>query len=230
MTAIGRLVLGLARLLEEDEREEIGHFLAESVHGTDAGDATSEEQSGDEPDWDYLWHALLGASDHAHRILALLESERVAFDVSAIIESARDLRSQINSAYELMCEVHALDGLVLEANATIDDLQLQARLHRARAVDADLESMRRNPLPEAPTWTVDIDEHGGFVATTTSQAGEVAPWKFWGSAATAASAADTLAWFFHDRLPKVVFDPPASPMPLASSVADADRSPRGPVG
>ncbi|MDQ7809378.1 hypothetical protein Q5425_37110 [Amycolatopsis sp. A133] len=37
-----------------------------------------------------------------------------------------------------------------------------------------------------------------------------------GSAATDASAAHTLAWFFHDRPPRTVFDPPASPTPLAS--------------
>jgi hypothetical protein len=43
VTAIGRLVLAPARLLEEDEREQIGHFLAESVHGIDAA---SEEQAG----------------------------------------------------------------------------------------------------------------------------------------------------------------------------------------
>ncbi|WP_410675496.1 hypothetical protein [Amycolatopsis sp. cmx-4-68] len=228
MTAIGRLVLMLARLLEDDEREEIGHFLAESVHGIEAAEAASEEQASDEPDWSYLWHALLGASDHAHRILALLEFERIYFDVSAITESARELRSLINAAYELTCEVHARDGLVLEAGTTIEELWRQFALHRAALVDADLESVRRTPSPEAPGWTVDIDEHGGFVATITSEAADVAPWKFWGSAATAASAAHTLAWFFHDRPPKIVFDPPASLMPLASNVVDADRSPEGP--
>lgn len=228
MTAIGRLVLALARLLEDDEREEISHFLAESVHGTDAGDAESEEGSGDEPDWNYLWHALLGASDHARRILALLESERIYFDVSAITESAQELCSQINAAYELIAEARRLDGLVLEAGTTIEDIGTKSALHRAALVDADLESMRRTPSSEAPAWTVDIDEHGGFVATITSQAADVAPWKFWGSAATTASAAHTLAWFFHDRPPKIVSDPPASPMPLASNVVDADRSPEGP--
>ena len=224
MTAIGRLVLMLARLLEEDEREEVGHFLAESVHGIDAA---SEEQAGDELDWSYLWHALLGAAGHAHRILALIESERISFDVSAITELARELCSQIDVGYELIAEVHGLDGLVLEARTTIEEIRTQSALHRAALVDADLESMRRTPSPEAPAWTVDIDEHDGFVATAT-QASDVAPWKFWGSAATAASAAHTLAWFFHDRPPKVVFDPPASSMPVASNVTAADRSPEGP--
>jgi hypothetical protein len=225
VTAIGRLVLMPARLLEEDEREEVGHYLAEGMHSTDAGDAASEEESGDEPDWSYLWHALLGAAGHAHRILALLESERIYFDVSAITESAKGLRLQIDAADELIAEVRRLDGLVLEAGTTIEELQKQSALHRAALVDADLESMRGTPSPEVPVWTVDIDGHGGFVATS-SQTGDVAPWKFWGSAATAASAAHTLAWFFHDRPPKVVFNPPASPMPLASNVVDADRSPR----
>ncbi|OXM61391.1 hypothetical protein [Amycolatopsis vastitatis] len=228
MTAIGRLVLLLGHLLEEDERAQIGHFLAESVHGIDEADAAPEEQAGDEPDWSYLWHALLSASDHAHRTLALLESERIYFDVSAITESARELRSQINAAYELIAEAHSLDGLVLEAGTTMEEIRTKSTLHRAALVDADLASMRRAPSSETPVWTVDIDEHGGFVATTSAQAADVAPWKFWGSAATAASAAHTLAWFFHDRPPKIVFDPPSSPMPVASNVADADRSPEGP--
>jgi hypothetical protein len=193
VTAIGRLFLMLGRLLEENEREEVGHYLAEGVPSTDAGDATSEEEAGDEPDWSYLWHAFLGAAGHAHRILALLESERVYFDVSAIAESARDLLSQINAAYELIAEAHGLEGLVLKAGTTIEDIGTQSALHRAALVDADLGSMRRTPSPEAPVWTVDMDEHGGFVATTTSQAADVAPWKFGGSAATAASAAYTLA-------------------------------------
>jgi len=142
VTAIGRLVLMLARLLEEDEREEVGHFLAESVHGIDAA---SEEQAGDELDWSYLWHALLGAAGHAHRILALIESERISFDVSAITELARELCSQIDVGYELIAEVHGLDGLVLEARTTIEEIRTQSALHRAALVDADLESMRRTP-------------------------------------------------------------------------------------
>ncbi|MDQ7809377.1 hypothetical protein Q5425_37105 [Amycolatopsis sp. A133] len=59
--------------LETGGGEEVGHYLAEGVHGIDAGDATSEDEAGDEPDWSYLWHAFLGAAGHAHRILALLE-------------------------------------------------------------------------------------------------------------------------------------------------------------
>ncbi len=218
MTAIGRLVLMPARLLEEDEREEVGHYLAEGVPSTDAGDATSEEEAGDEPDWSYLWHAFLGAAGHAHRILALLESEQVYFDVSAIAESAR----------ELIAEAHGLDGLGLKAGTTIEDIGTQSALHRAALVDADPGSMRRTPSSEAPVWTVDIDEHGGFVATTTSQAADVAPSKFRGKRRDRRIGGAHLAWFFRDRPPKIVFEPPASPAPLASDVVDADRSPGGP--
>ncbi|MFK0244616.1 hypothetical protein ACIQUM_07950 [Amycolatopsis azurea] len=219
----------MARLLEDEEREDVRHRLAENVQDSAAQSATREERAGDEPDWGYLWHALLGASDHANRIVALLESERISFDVSAIRDTARDLRSQINATYELMCEAHALDGLVLAADATIEEIRTQSALHRAALVDADLASMRRTPAPDAPAWTVDVDEHGGFVATAISRVADTGPWKFWGCSATAASAAHTLTWFFHDGPPNVVVDPLASWRPLASNVADADRSLEGPT-
>ncbi|MEU3624815.1 hypothetical protein BS329_17890 [Amycolatopsis coloradensis] len=228
MTALGRLVLALARLLEDEERATVGHRLAEGVHDVGSRSPSRDEHADDEVDWSYLWQALLDASDHAHRIVTLLESERISFDVSAITEEARVLRSQINATYELMCEAKALDGLALAAHASIEEIWMQSVLHRAALVDADLDSMHWASEPDAPAWTIDVDEHGGFVATT-SEVTDAGPWKFWGSAATAASAAHTLLWFFHDRPPNIMFDPPASRRPLVSNVVNADRSPEGPT-
>lgn len=228
MTAIGTLILALARLLPEEERERIGLYLGESVNNPDIVPAVPDAQAGGKPDWDYVWSALLDAAAHAHRITELLETERAYFDFTDLTRLAVDLRTQINEAYGLMCEAGNLDGLVPHAGDNLDQLRTASGLRRAEIVDAELAPMRLDPSTDAPVWTVDFDQHGGFVAVTTPRNDNAAPWKFWGMAATQASAAHTLQWCFLDAPPTVVFDPPVRPQPCERTGPVSDRSQEGP--
>ncbi|WP_143086261.1 hypothetical protein [Amycolatopsis saalfeldensis] len=158
-----------------------------------------------------------------------MEQKQAFFDFEDITGAAKALREQIDSAYNLMCIAPRMDELELHTGDDLDTVRLAVDLRRAEIVDAELAPMRPKPAPDTPTWTIDYDEHGGFVATSSDQTGDgTTPWKFWGSAATADSAAHTLTWYFLDRPPHIDFDPPQIPRPCARTGPDSDRSREGP--
>lgn len=174
-----------------------------------------------------MWNALLDASGHAFRIEELLEDERAFFSFDTIRQAAGQLRDQIGDAYDLMCTAPWLDGLRVNPGDDLEVVREQVDLRRAEIVDAGIAPMRPEPDPNAPTWTVQYRVHGGFVATT-SQAGDGAnPWRIWGTAPTARSAAHTLTWYFLDRPPAIEFDTPPKHWPWARGGPKADLSGEG---
>ncbi|UJW28756.1 hypothetical protein L3Q67_26200 [Saccharothrix sp. AJ9571] len=228
MSVLGTLILALARRLPVQERQLIAMQLSESVHDRAIVAACPDDPVGDEPDWKYVSEVMSEAVDHADRIETLLSSERAYFDFGDLSHAATDLGAQLDKTHRLLCEAGNLGGLALHAGANLAQVQKLVGQRRAEIFDAQLAPLRPAVGPSAPVWTVEFDKHGGFVATTT-QHDDVAPWKFHGRAATAASAVHTLQWTFLDEPPHVNVDPPVGPQPLAGGGPGADRSREGPA-
>lgn len=234
MSLFAAFVRMLCRWLPPDERRDLAFELREIDTGAEP--AVGSETAGGGavgPDWDYLWTTLIEASSLAGRIEDLLADKRAFFDISDTTKLAKQLRTQVNDAYELMCVVPRHEGLDFEAG---DDLATARRLvdiRRAEILDAELSALHL-PASDAPTWVVEYRDHGGFIATTAPTDAHAAdgasPWKFWGYAPTAHAAAHALSWYFVDNPPAIVFEPPlpTRPRPWVPSSWDADLSREGP--
>ena len=227
------VVRSLIRRLTQEERAAILLELDDAVDEP-LGTAVVEEHDGPDgdhaPDWQYVWKALLSASSNARRIEHLLSDRRSFFDFTDITDSAGQLRETLNRAYELMCRASPLDGLDLDAGDDLDTVRHRIDVRRGEIVDAELAAMQPTPSPDAPVWSIHYHRHGGFVAATSQPNDGTGPWKFWGAAPTARSAAHVLSWYFLDQPPPTVFDPPqpTKPCPLAKLGPDSDVSPEGP--
>src|SRR5690606_36105591 len=165
--------------------------------------------AGQAPDWSYVWAVLIDASVHAHRITALLADHRAYFDFHDLLDDAKALQLRLERAYSLTCTAPRLEGLALEAGVDLATVRRRIDIRRAETVAAELAPLQRPPASGAPTWSIDYRSHGGFIATSEPAEG-TRPWRFWGMAPTAASAAHTLRWYFLDQPPHITFDPPQS--------------------
>ena len=231
MSLLAVIVRGLIRWLPQDEREAISLELDEVVEepAGPAVTAEAERVDGDDPDWQYVWRALISASGKASQIQNLLSDRRAFFDFSDITDTAAQLRGTLDRAYALMCRAPWLDGLTLDIGDDLDTVRHRVDVRRAEVVDAELAAMQPAPPPDAPVWSIDYRQHGGFIAT--GQPGDgTQPWKFWGIAPTARSAAHVLNWYFLNEPPTITFDPPqpVTPWPLATIGPNSDLSPEGP--
>lgn len=229
MSVLARVVRALARLLPDDERVNLGLELGERVNDPHAETATPPEPAADgmAPDWTYVWNALLDTSAHAFRIEELLEDERAFFSFDTIRQAAGQLRDQIDDAYNLMCVAPWLDDLRVNPGDHLEAVREQVDLRRADIVDTEIAPMRPEPDPNAPTWTIRYRVHGGFVATTSQAEDGANPWRIWGTAPTAQSAAHTLTWYFLDRPPAIELDTPPNRWPWARGGPKADLSGEG---
>uniref|UniRef100_UPI003F497B59 hypothetical protein n=1 Tax=Amycolatopsis sp. CA-096443 TaxID=3239919 RepID=UPI003F497B59 len=234
MSALGAFVRALARLLPSDERDAIGVELSvrrplpePDEAGPDDGDAPAVAE--ETPlDWNREWNALSGAVVYADRAARLLEDQAAFFDYGDLARAARALQEQIGEGYELMCQAPRLDGMDLGRGDGLDAVRRAVGLRRAEIVDAELAPLQPAPAEGTATWTIDYDDRGGFVAVSDRPADGAEPWKFWGTAPTATSAAHALAWFFLDRPPRIRLRAPEQPRPWAEAGWQSERPEDGP--
>lgn len=221
----------VCRWLPPDERRDLAFELGEPE--TPGEPVIGSERAGASavvPDWEHLWDSLTEASRLAGQIEDLLSDERAFFGFSDILNLAEQLRIQIDDAHGLMCAVPRHEGLDFEAGDDVSTLRQLVDIRRAEILDAELTALHRSPASDAPTWSVDYRERGGFIATrnpTDDQASDGAgPWKLWGYAPTAHAAAHALSWYFIDSPPAIVFEPPqpTPPRPWVQSSWDAGLS------
>lgn len=232
MSVLAAIARRLIRSLSEKEREDIILEFPRTAEepATDTTIAPDRnEQSGGAPDWDYVWRALLDASSKAGSIKTLLSSKRAYFDFEEITDSADQLQTMLCSAYELMCKAPRFSGLTFDVGENLDMVRERIDVRRAEIVDAELTAMHHPPAHDAPVWSIDYRPHGGFLATS-HFGGDTGPWKFWGAAPTAHSAASIMSWYFLNEPSTTVFDPPLAevPRPLATLGPGSDISPEGP--
>ena len=125
MSLLAVIVRGLIRWLPQDEREDISRELDEFMEepADPAVAAGPERVDGDDPDWDYVWRALIDASGKASQIKKLLSDRRAFFDFSDIADAAAQLRGTLDRAYGLMCKAPWLDGLALDIGDDLDTVR-----------------------------------------------------------------------------------------------------------
>lgn len=237
MSVLAAIARALIRRLPEQERAAISLELIEQANDSDTDLADLDHADPDHdgpdddgpdataPDWDYVWNALITASNHAHRVQMLLSDKRVFFDLADATTLADQLRTLINTAYALSCTAPRLPGFHLAAGTDLDTVRHLVDVRRAEIVDAELATMRRPPAADAPSWSIDYRRGGGFIATSPPGDGTT-PQMIWGSAATSHSAEHLLNWYFHDQPPATVFDPPQpdTPWPLTTIGPESDLS------
>lgn len=221
MSVFATLVRTLAARLPADERMMLGLDLSDSARsGAEGADHGEDAEDVGEPDWEHIWQTLLDAHRQAARLASMVDSEvnqRLFFDFQEITSAARQLCKQLDDAHSLMCTAPRLDGLALSAGDTVSTVRRKVDLARAEIVDAELAPLQPRPDPEAPTWVLDVNEYGGFVATAEGPGvdSDVGPWKLWGTAPTACAAAHTVSWYFVDRPPAITFSPQPGRWPYA---------------
>jgi len=237
MSPITALVRVLCRWLPADERRilalDLGDHEAPANITTEAGSAHTDRTS-TIPDWEYIWNALGDAALLAGRIAELLSDKRAFVAFTDILNLAEQLRAQIDSASELMCDVQQHQGLGVEAGDHVSTARRLVDIRRAKILDTELGALNLPHAHDPPTWLIDYREHGGFIATRKPADARTtdgsAPWKFWGYAPTAHAAAHALRWYFLDNPPAIKFEPhqPAPPLPWTQNSRDADLSLEGP--
>jgi hypothetical protein len=232
MSLLTTIIRGLIRLVPADDLDEV------RIELDDCGQATAEQSPPPEPsdpdgiDWTPVWSALLDASGNAHRIAEQLSGEQVFIDFAEITATADQLREIIDSTYGLVCEASQLDGIDLDPGMTLRQLRRLVAVRRAILVDNELRTIQLTPAAGAPVWSIDYREHGGFVASQHDNAeDETTPWKFWGVAPTAESAAHVVRCYFLDRPPVIVFGSaqPDRPRPISTIGPESDLSLIGPT-
>lgn len=236
MSVLATLVRTLAARLPADERLLLGLDLSDSARAGAAGAEHGEDVEGaedvGEPDWEYIWQTLLDAHHQANRLALMVDSQvsqRLFFDFQEITSTARQLRKQLDDAYSLMCTAPRVEGLALSAGDTVSMVRRKVDVARAKTVDAELAPLQPRPDPEAPTWVVDFNARGGFVATAERPGADpdVGPWKLWGTAPTAGAAAHAVSWYFLDRPPAITFSPQPRQGPYVQIDWESSRADEG---
>lgn len=138
-----------------------------------------------------------------------LSGPRMYFGFGDLVEDADRLHDRVVEAYELMCEAARYDRLDLDRGDTLDAVRVRVDVRRGELLDAELERARRDPVPAAPTWTIDYGTHGGFVATGAVPAGEI-PRLCYGFASTPEAAVHALGRYFLDAPPRIVLNRPTA--------------------
>lgn len=214
----------LWRLLPEPERNRLA---AEMVSRPTSPRPEQAEiavvEAGDQLDWDYVCEQLRTATVLARKVQRMLAGPRMYFNFAGLIKATQRLHNRLHETYMLMCRAAQHDGLDLDRGDKLKAVRRKVDIRRGELVDAELEQVRYQPVPEAPTWTINYRRHGGFTATAPTSAG-ANPRRCYGFASTPRAAMHALGRYFLDAPATIVLGRSDSPRPSRWVRFDVDKS------
>lgn len=234
------VVLALGRRLPRHERDEVMLALGDDDTGTDPEPEVEEDvevergapdlDGGDGPDWEWIWRMLLVAHALTERVNRIVRDDRMYVAVGELAAATTRLRQQLDETYELLCHAPRLDGVPVQRGEDVAVLRRRVDIRRAEMVEEELDTVRPSAVdPAAPTWTIECQQHGGFLATCPQppEPDGGSPSLLWGGACTPGAAAHAVRTYVQDTAPPaIVFEPPVeAAQPLVTWFSPAsDRS------